>query len=279
MPATGLQIAFLILALHFFAMLAARSLAPVVGWPPAHFELLGQAIVFSVALAALFGIPALRRRCLALLATPIRPGAGPEVAAALATKLAIPFAAVGAVAAHAFATGGAASLHERIRTVDPALAWELTLSPFGIVRLLLLSWFLGPVVEEIVFRGFLYPAFERRWGWLAATAMTSTLFGLMHPSHVVPTALGSVILVCVLRRTGSLRACILVHAGFNVLVSWPLLGRVLLTAPANGTESLAAWALALAALAIALVAVPAWLWFARDAALAGGAHAAAPARE
>ncbi len=276
--ATGFQIAFLAFALQFFAMLAARALAPLVQWPTAHFELLGQIIVISLALAVLFGFPALRRRCLAELEAPLSAGAWPELLAALAAKLAIPFAAIGATVAHAFVTGSAATLLERTPAVDSVLAWELTLSAYGFVRLLLLSWFLGPVVEEIVFRGFLYRAFERQWGWLGSTAMTSALFGLLHPSNFAATALGSVILVCLLRRTGSLRACILVHAAFNVLVSWPVLGRILLTAPAGHSESLATWALPLAGLALALVAVPACVWLARGKAITARAHCAARPR-
>ena len=268
MPAaTGFQIAFLAFALQFFSMLAVRALAPLIGWPQAHFEMLGQLAIVSLAMLVLFGTPGLRRRCLAELAAPVPAGSLPALVAALATKLAIPFAAVGATVVHAFATQSAQSLHERVASIDPALAWELTLSPYGLVRMLLLSWFLGPVVEEIVFRGLLYRAFERQWGWLASMALTSVLFGLIHPSRFVASTLGSVILVCVMRRTGSLRACIVVHMAYNALVSWPVLGQVLFTAPAGSPERLSTWTLPLACLAFALVAVPACVWLARGKAV------------
>lgn len=267
MPAaTGIQIAFLIFAVQFFAMLAARALAPLVGWPAAHFELLGQIAVISFAIAILFGFPALRRRCRTELGAPIEPHAWPELLAALAAKLLVPFAAVGVIVAHAFATGAAATLPERIPTADPAQAWEFTLSPYGLVRMLFLSWFLGPIVEEIVFRGFLYRAFEQRWGWLASMAMTSILFGLLHPSRIVATAVGSVILICLLRRSGSLRACILAHAAYNILVSWPMLGQALMTAPAGNPAAPSTWPLPLASLALSLVVVPVYAWLARGTA-------------
>jgi membrane protease YdiL (CAAX protease family) len=264
MPAaSGLQIAFLVLAFEFFSMLASKSLAPVLGWPADRFELLGQLVTFSVAALMLAGIPALRRYCLAELRVPVPPGSSVQLIAACVTNVAIPFAVVGAVVIQAFATGNVEQLSARIPSMDPATAWDITLSPLGLLRLLLLSWIVGPVIEELVFRGLLYRAFERQWGWLASTAVTSLLFGLVHPTHIVATALGSVVLVCVLRRTGSLRACILVHMGFNVLVSWPLLGQLLLTAPAGSPASLATWTLPLACLTFAAVALPAQVWMSR----------------
>ena len=75
--------------------------------------------------------------------------------------------------------------------------------------------------------------------------------------------LASVVYTCVLRRTGTLRASIQVHILYNVLVSWPLLGRVLLARPAGDLESPATWAIPLACLAFVSIALPAYLWLAR----------------
>ena len=69
-------------------------------------------------------------------------------------------------------------------------------------------------------------------------------------------------LACVLRRTGSLRACVLLHGLFNVLVSWPLLGRLLLSPRSGDLGAAATWALPLACLAFVVASLPAYLWLA-----------------
>lgn len=261
--ASGFQIAFLVFAFEFFSMLTTRALVPVIGWPTDRFELLGQLVTFSAAALMLVGVPALRRSCLAELRVPIPTGSSKELIPACVTKLTIPFAVVGGIVIHAFATGNTEQLHARIPTMDPEMAWDITLSPLGLLRLILLSWIVGPVIEELVFRGLLYRAFERRWGWLASMAVTSFLFGLVHPTRILATALGSVVLICVLRRTGSLRACILLHMIFNVLISWPILGQLLFTAPTGSLANLATWSLPLACLTFAAVALPVHVWMSR----------------
>lgn len=264
--ASGFQIAFLVLAFEFFSMLGSTALAPVIGWPADRMELLGQLTTFSVATLILFGHSGLRRCCLEALREPLPKGSSTELMAATAIKLAIPFAFVGAVVAGAFAAGAPESIVARIPTIDPLVAWEYTLSPLGAVRLVLLSWLVGPVIEELVFRAFLYRAFERRFGWVASTALTSLLFGLAHPTRILQAALGSVVLVCLLRRTGTLRACILVHVIYNVLISWPLFGHFLFTAPEGAASRLSTWGVFLASLVFACAALPAYLWMSRGSA-------------
>jgi CAAX protease family protein len=261
--ASGLQIAFLVIAFEFFSMLASKSLAPLVNWPAGQFELLGQLVSLSMAALLLFGHPGLRQYCVTELRPRIPAGKWPELIAATSINLSVPFAVIGAIVMHAFLSGSAGNLPSQTPSVDAATAWAFTLSPPGLFRMLVLSWFAGPVIEELVFRGLLYRAFERQWGWPGSLAVTSVLFGLFHPTHMVATALGSVVLICVLRRTGSLRACIFVHMAFNVVISWPLLGRILLTEPGGSPASLSTWTLPLACLAFVSIALPAYLWLAR----------------
>ena len=267
---SGLRISFLVIAVQFFTMLASNALLPAVGWPPERLDLLGQVILFSTAALVLFGHPGLRRYCVGELRIPIPDRSWPALLGATIANVSIPFAIVGAMAVQAFASDTLAQLPSRMPTMDPVAAWNATLSPPGLFRLVLLSWLVGPLIEELVFRGLVFRAFERDWGWLASMAATSVLFGLMHPSRFVATGLGSVILVCVLRRTGSLRACILVHAAFNAVVSWPILGQVLFSAPDGDGTSLSTWTLPVASLAFACVSLPACVWMARRARDAGG---------
>ena len=98
---------------------------------------------------------------------------------------------------------------------------------------------------------------------MASLLLTSACFALAHPTHVATAFLASVVYTCVLRRMGTLRASIQVHILYNILVSWPLLGRVLLARPAGDLDSPATWALPFASLAFVSIALPGYLWLAR----------------
>lgn len=271
--ASGLQVAFLFLAVQFFAMLLARHAALWLDLAGRSSELLGQSISLSLAALMLFGIPALRRQCLDALARTPREATSAEVLLVALGKCAIPFAVVGAVAAWGLVAGAAGDIARPLRAVDPVEAWTWTLSPPGLARMLVLSWIAGPIVEELVFRGLLYRAWERQFGWATSMVLTSACFGLAHPTHMASAFLGSVVYVCVLRRTGSLRAPIQVHILFNVMMSWPLLGQALFAAPAGDGARASTWALPLACLAFVSIALPGYLWMARRDVRAEGATA------
>ena len=260
--ASGFQIAFLLLSFEFFVMLAANALAVRIGWPKDNLELLGQAISVFSAATLLVAVPALRRFCADQLRRPIPRGAFSEVVLVSVAKIALPFAVLGGVVLVAFGGGSADQLSERIRLADPVAAWAWALSSWGLARQVLACVF-GPVIEELAFRGFLYRAFEQRWGWVRAMVLTSICFGLIHPAHMLSTGLGSVVLICLLRRTGSLRACIVVHALFNMLVSWPILGQFLFTAPGGDFARLSTWSFPVACLVFTAVALPAYVWMSR----------------
>jgi membrane protease YdiL (CAAX protease family) len=264
MPATsGFQVAILIFAFQFFAMLATRFAAARLDWPREWYEFLGQVIVFGLAVAVLLVVAPLRRFCLDELRRPLPQGSGREVAGVALAKLAIPFGVAGAIVLGAFAAGEPATLPAKLLSTDPARAWERTFTAEGVVNMVILTWFVGPIVEELVFRGFLYRAWERQWGWIPSLFLTSACFGLFHPHHIVSSFLGSVVYVCVLRRTGTLRASILVHVAFNVLISWPLLGQVLLTLEGREISRMSTWGVELASLVFVSIALPAYLVMSR----------------
>jgi membrane protease YdiL (CAAX protease family) len=81
---------------------------------------------------------------------------------------------------------------------------------------------LGPLVEELFFRGFFYPVLARRWGVAWAVFLTALPFALMHmPQYGYAWGALLVILivgiVCGVVRaaTHSVGASFLVHAGYN----------------------------------------------------------------
>lgn len=81
---------------------------------------------------------------------------------------------------------------------------------------------LGPLMEELFFRGFMYPVLARRMGITWGVALTALPFGLIHlPQYGWAWGAALVIflvgVVCgiVRARTRSVGASFLVHAGFN----------------------------------------------------------------
>ena len=81
---------------------------------------------------------------------------------------------------------------------------------------------LGPLMEELFFRGFLYPVLERRTGVPLAIFFTALPFGLMHlPQYgyawgaALIIFLVGVVLTAVRAVTKSVAASFLVHVGYN----------------------------------------------------------------
>jgi membrane protease YdiL (CAAX protease family) len=131
------------------------------------------------------------------------------------------------------------------------------------IALLVFAVLVAPLLEELLFRGFLYRAFERDWGWIQALVLTSIVFGVYHSFFLNAFAF-SLVLVCLLRRTGSLQATVLAHAFSNLVVWWPLMGQHMFPDSSLPPDRLSTWALHLGCLAIAVVAIPAYIWVSRD---------------
>ena len=80
---------------------------------------------------------------------------------------------------------------------------------------------LGPLFEELLFRGFLYPVIARRTGTISAVFLTSLLFGLIHYlqyrslASILIVGLVGVVLTTVRVMTKSVAASFIVHVGYN----------------------------------------------------------------
>jgi membrane protease YdiL (CAAX protease family) len=95
---------------------------------------------------------------------------------------------------------------------DSTDAWLMTI--FGTT--------LAPLVEELFFRGFLYPVLARRIGVPGATVLTAGAFALIHQSQLAQAwapllllFLVGLALTITRARTGSVAASFLVHVGYN----------------------------------------------------------------
>lgn len=78
----------------------------------------------------------------------------------------------------------------------------------------------GPIVEEVFFRGFAYPAVKKRIGRWKAIILVSGFFALLHTNLVgfLPIFILGVLLVALYERTGSLVPSIAVHMLHNSLM-------------------------------------------------------------
>ncbi len=90
----------------------------------------------------------------------------------------------------------------------------LLLAGFGIL--------IAPMVEEIAFRGFLYPALARFTGTLPSIVVTAALFTLLHGAQLsfswAPLLLIFIVgftLTTVRARTNSVALCVIVHMTYN----------------------------------------------------------------
>jgi membrane protease YdiL (CAAX protease family) len=263
MGATGFQILFLYFAALFGAMLAGRHASSALALPPEYFDALCQVITFVIAGLALLLVPALRRQSLALLASPVPRPRWAEVAFATLLKLAVPFGLVGALALPAILGPDAGALSRIPVQPDPERQLAFELRPVMLAHTVIFVCIVGPLLEEIYFRGFLYRAWERQCGWLPAALLTSAAFAIGHPSHIVSSFLASLIFIGLCRRTGSLRAAIYAHGGYNLLVFWPLFGHLVFAPRPGDPLAWSTWSVEIASLLVIALGVPLYLFLAR----------------
>jgi membrane protease YdiL (CAAX protease family) len=99
---------------------------------------------------------------------------------------------------------------------------EFFSTTFGTYMLALFGITIAPLIEELLFRGFLYPALARRIGIAASVVITSLLFALIHAPQLAhswaPLVLiftVGIVLTLIRVRTGSVASSFLVHVGYN----------------------------------------------------------------
>jgi membrane protease YdiL (CAAX protease family) len=132
---------------------------------------------------------------------------------------ALHYLAVGAMLAVAIAFAGGFLNSKQTLPIEELLKARVSILLFGVLGVLV-----APLVEETIFRGFLYPVIARRLGIAAGVAITGTLFGLMHAAQlwggwgqIALLILVGVVLTWVRARTGTVAASYFVHLGYNGL--------------------------------------------------------------
>ena len=114
----------------------------------------------------------------------------------------------------------------RVKNVDHLPIQELFKSRTGAMLLMAMAVFVAPLVEETVFRGYLYPLFAKSLGILPGILITGALFGLMHGAQlgwtwglVALLTLVGVIFTFARARAGTVVASFLLHLGYNSVIA------------------------------------------------------------
>jgi membrane protease YdiL (CAAX protease family) len=97
--------------------------------------------------------------------------------------------------------------------------------PLSMILIAVFSITLGPLMEELFFRGFLYPVLKQRLGVAGGVFITALGFGLVHASQYGYSWLSvslifvvGIVLAMVREKNNSVAAGFLVHAGYNATI-------------------------------------------------------------
>jgi len=95
----------------------------------------------------------------------------------------------------------------------------------AVLLLMAFGLLVAPLVEETMFRGFLYPLIARRFGVAAGVIVTGAAFGAMHAQQlwggwgqIGLLILVGIVLTWVRARTGTVTASYCMHLGYNILL-------------------------------------------------------------
>ncbi len=98
------------------------------------------------------------------------------------------------------------------------------------ILLLLMAVFVAPVIEETVFRGYIYPIVARSWGMAPGIVSTGILFGLLHAPQlwggwvqIALLVIVGIVFTCARAVTRTVLASYLLHVSYNFFVSFAFL--------------------------------------------------------
>jgi uncharacterized protein len=119
-----------------------------------------------------------------------------------------------------------AIVSSRIKTPENLPIEELFKSRVGAFLLMGMAVLIAPLVEETVFRGYLYPLFAKNLGAVPGIVITGVLFGLMHAPQlgwtwglVAMLITVGIIFTFARARSGTVLASYLLHLGYNSMIA------------------------------------------------------------
>ncbi len=114
----------------------------------------------------------------------------------------------------------------QVHTNDKMPIEEVLKNRSSAMLLMAMAVLVAPLVEETVFRGYLYPLFAKSFGILPGILLTGILFGLMHGAQLAWTwgIVGLLIVVGIIfpfarAQTGTVLASFLLHLGYNSMIA------------------------------------------------------------
>lgn len=95
----------------------------------------------------------------------------------------------------------------------------------SVLLLMALGILVAPLVEETIFRGYIYPVVARRFGVAIGVLATGALFGILHAAQlwggwgqIALLIVVGIVLTYVRARTGTVLASYLFHLGYNTIL-------------------------------------------------------------
>jgi membrane protease YdiL (CAAX protease family) len=114
----------------------------------------------------------------------------------------------------------------QVHTPDKIPIQEVIKNRNSAMLLMAMAVLVAPLVEETVFRGYLYPLFAKSFGIVPGILLTGVLFGLMHGSQlgwtwgiVALLILVGIIFTFARAHTGTVLASFLLHLGYNSMIA------------------------------------------------------------
>lgn len=120
-----------------------------------------------------------------------------------------------------------ALLSSRMKTPENVPMEELFKHRETALLFMAMAVLMAPLVEETLFRGYLYPLLARSFGIGPGVIITGALFGMMHGAQlgwtwglVAILIMVGIVFTVVRARTGSVLASYMMHLGYNSLISF-----------------------------------------------------------
>lgn len=114
----------------------------------------------------------------------------------------------------------------KIHTTNKVPIEDLFKNQESALLLMAMAVLVAPLVEETVFRGYLYPLVARSFGILPGILVTGILFGVMHgaqlgwtPGFVILLSFVGLVFTFARARTGTVFASYLLHLGYNSMIA------------------------------------------------------------
>jgi uncharacterized protein len=120
----------------------------------------------------------------------------------------------------------AASLTYIVGEQDNELLQILRSSRTAVYVVAFMATFTAPIVEEVIYRGILYSAFQKNFGKFVGVAVVTFLFALVHVPQYYPSWV-TIVMICLLSlaltlvraNTNNLLPCIILHTLINGIQS------------------------------------------------------------